>query len=634
MTLAGIELVYLVKDIGEKTSGYYASNIWGINRNSLLFKLHHPTKPDIMLMVSSIGMWITDKKIEPIEPNKMLRRLRSDLLRAKLTKIEQIGTERIAYFTFTNFEKEFTLIVEFFGDGNIILCNEERKILALLHSIDVRHRRLRVGLEYAPPPEDGVDVLNLTKESFRELFSTSGIGKTIGRGLGLPKKYVEEIIRLSGIDPKKPSNEVTNEEFEALYEIITSTLSKVTQGPHDPSVIIEDDVHDAYPIRFSDDNLNAKKVDSFNEGLDIVFTEEILEKGKSLFSSPADKKIESLEKTLTEQKNAINVVLEKSKTIAEVANLLFTMTSAGQHDIRNEMITNSLKEKNAEIISEKGVPYMKINESKIQIDPDSSLPTIASKLFDESKKQKGAVKSIEKLMKKTESKLEKTIEKGEIAKGAVGFKEVRKKSWFERYRWFYTSDEVLAVGGRDSSSNSAIIRKYLEKNDKVFHAEVHGSPFFLLKGEDEELLPLSLEEVAHATVCFSRAWQISAYGMSSFWVNPDQVKKGAPTGQSMAKGAFMINGTRNFIKVSSLKLAVGIFKQDEDYLLVCGPPEPIKKKCLCYAVIEPGGSTMSDVAKKIRAEFDKVNDNFKKIFLIDDYVRALPTGSSRVTETG
>jgi len=634
MTLAGIELVYLVKDIGEKTSGYYASNIWGINRNSLLFKLHHPTKPDIMLMVSSIGMWITDKKIETIEPNKMLRRLRSDLLRAKLTKIEQIGTERIAYFTFTNFEKELTLIVEFFGDGNIILCNEERKILALLHSIDVRHRQLRVGLEYTPPPEDGLDVLNLTKESFRQLFSTSGIGKTIGRGLGLPKKYVEEIIRLSGIDPKKPSNEVTDGEFEALYEIITSTLSKVTQGPHDPSVIIEDDVHDAYPIRFSDDNLNAKKVDSFNEGLDIVFTEEILEKGKSLFSSPADKKIESLEKTLTEQKNAINVVLEKSKTIAEVANLLFTMTSAGQHDIRNEMITNSLKEKNAEIISEKGVPYMKINESKIQIDPDSSLPTIASKLFDESKKQKGAVKSIEKLMKKTESKLEKTIEKGEIAKGAVGFKEVRKKSWFERYRWFYTSDEVLAVGGRDSSSNSAIIRKYLEKNDKVFHAEVHGSPFFLLKGEDEELLPLSLEEVAHATVCFSRAWQISAYGMSSFWVNPDQVKKGAPTGQSMAKGAFMINGTRNFIKVSSLKLAVGIFKQDEDYLLVCGPPEPIKKKCLCYAVIEPGGSTMSDVAKKIRAEFDKVNDNFKKIFLIDDYVRALPTGSSKVTETG
>ena len=634
MTLAGIELVYLVNDIGEKTSGYYASNIWGINRNSLLFKLHRPRERDIMLMVSSIGMWITDKKIEAIEPNKMLRRLRSDLLRAKLTKIEQIGTERIAYFTFTNFEKEFILIVEFFGDGNIILCNGEKKILALLHSIDVRHRQLRVGLDYIPPPEDGVDILNLTKESFRRLFSSSGIGKTIGRGLGLPKKYVEEIIRLSGIDPKKPSNEISETELDAVFDIITTTISKVTKGPHDPSVIIEDDIHDAYPIRFSDDNLNAKKVNSFNEGLDIVFTEEILEKGKSLFSSPADKKIESLEKTLTEQKNAINVVIERSKTIADVANLLFVMTSQGQSDIKEEGVTNSLKEKNAELINEKGISYMKINDSKIPIDLESSLPTIASKLFDESKKQKGAVKSIEKFMKKTEEKLEKTIEKGEIAKGSVGFSEIRKKSWYERYRWFFTSDEILAVGGRDSSSNSAIIRKHLEKNDKVFHAEINGSPFFLLKQEDEELRPLSLDETAHATVCFSRAWQTAAYGLSSYWVKPDQVKKGAPTGQSMAKGSFMIHGTRNFIKVSSLKLAVGIFKEDESYLLTCGPPEPIKKKCICYAVIEPGGSTISDVAKKIRAEFDKKDEKFKKLFLIDDYVRVLPTGSSKITETG
>ena len=98
-------------------------------------------------------------------------------------------------------------------------------------------------------------------------------------------------------------------------------------------------------------------------------SEEILEKGKSLLSSPADKKIESLETTLSEQKNAITVVIEKSKSIADVANLLFTMTSQGQHNVRDESIASSLKEKNAEIISEKGISYMKINESKIRVDP-------------------------------------------------------------------------------------------------------------------------------------------------------------------------------------------------------------------------------------------------------------------------
>jgi len=635
MTLAGIELAYLVKEIGEQVRGCYVSNIYGINRNSLLFKMRHPDKPDIMLMISSMGMWTTSKKIDPIEPNKLLRRLRNDLLRSKIEKIEQIGAERIAYLTFSNFDNRLVLIVEFFGEGNMLLCNYNKKILALMHSIDVRHRQLRVGLEYRPPPQDGLDIMELKKEEFRKILSTStSVGKIIGRGLGLPKKYVEEIIRLSSVDRMKPSNELLEDEFEAIFDVINTTISNVVDGKHDPAIITDADNSDVFPIRFSDDNTKAREVPSFNEGLDIIFTEQILQKGKSLYSEEAEKRIKELQNRLEEQKNAITVVQEKSKSIADVANLLFSMQSEGKSRIIELDVAQVLKNHNAELIKEKGISILKINDAKVKINLNSPLPSIASTLFDESKKQKGAITSIKKLIKKTEDQLEKTIEKGEIAKGSISFSDIRKKSWFERYRWFFTSDGILAVGGRDSSSNSALVRKHIEKDDKIFHAEINGSPFFILKDRNDVLMSLSLEETAQATVCFSRAWQTSAHGLNSFWVKPDQIKRAAPTGQSMGKGSFMIYGTRNFIKVSSLKLAIGIFKENEDYLMVCGPPEPIKKKCLCYAVIEPGGSTISDVAKKIRSEFDKTDEGFKKIFLTDDYVRALPTGSSKITETG
>tara|TARA_B100000929_G_scaffold103740_1_gene82120 strand:- start:3133 stop:5040 length:1908 start_codon:yes stop_codon:yes gene_type:complete len=635
MTLAGIELAYLVKEIGEQVQGCYVSNIYGINRNSLLFKMRHPDKPDIMLMISSMGMWTTNKKIDPIEPNKLLRRLRNDLLRSKIEKIEQIGAERIAYLTFSNFDNRLVLIVEFFGEGNMLLCNYNKKILALMHSIDVRHRQLRVGLEYRPPPQDGLDIMELKKEEFRKILSTStSVGKIIGRGLGLPKKYVEEIIRLSSVDRMKPSNELLEDEFEAIFDVINTTISNVVDGKHDPAIITDADNSDVFPIRFSDDNTKAREVPSFNEGLDIIFTEQILQKGKSLYSEEAEKRIKELQNRLEEQKNAITVVQEKSKSIADVANLLFSMQSEGKSRIIELDVAQVLKNHNAELIKEKGISILKINDAKVKINLNSPLPSIASTLFDESKKQKGAITSIKKLIKKTEDQLEKTIEKGEIAKGSISFSDIRKKSWFERYRWFFTSDGILAVGGRDSSSNSALVRKHIEKDDKIFHAEINGSPFFILKDRNDVLMSLSLEETAQATVCFSRAWQTSAHGLNSFWVKPDQIKRAAPTGQSMGKGSFMIYGTRNFIKVSSLKLAIGIFKENEDYLMVCGPPEPIKKKCLCYAVIEPGGSTISDVAKKIRSEFDKTDEGFKKIFLTDDYVRALPTGSSKITETG
>ena len=635
MTLAGIELAYLIKEIGEKTQGCYVSNIYGINRNSLLFKMRHPDKPDIMLMISSIGLWTTSKKIDPIEPNKLLRRLRSDLLRSKIEKIEQIGTERIAYLTFSNFDNRFVLIIEFFGEGNILLCNYNKKILALMHSIDVRHRQLRVGLEYKPPPQDGIDIIDLEKKEFKEaLITSTSIGKIIGRSLGLPKKYVEEIIRLSSIDRAKPSNEISEEEFEALFDVIKTTVSSVINGTHDPTIITDGEESDVFPIRFSDDNTKAREVSSFNEGLDIIFTEQILQKGKSLYSKEAEKRISELQNRLEEQKNAIRIVQEKSKNIADVANLLFSLQSEGKSKLSDPKVIEVMKNQDAELIKEKGISMVKINDAKVRIESDAPLPSIASVLFDESKKQKGAINSIEKLIKKTEDQLEKTIAKGEIAKGAVGFSDIRKKSWYERYRWFFTSDGMLAVGGRDGSSNSALVRKHMENDDKIFHAEINGSPFFILKDRSESLMPLSLEETAQATVCFSRAWQVSGHGLSSFWVKPDQIKKAAPTGQSMGKGSFMIYGTRNFIKVASLKLAVGILKEDENFLLVSGPVEPIKKNCLCYVIIEPGGSPISDVAKKIRAEFNKSDDKFQKLFVVDDYVRALPTGSSKITSTG
>ena len=47
-----------------------------------------------------------------------------------------------------------------------------------------------------------------------------------------------------------------------------------------------------------------------------------------------------------------------------------------------------------------------------------------------------------------------------------------------------------------------------------------------------------MNEIAHATVCFSRAWREGMYGVSAFWVHPDQVKKSAPSGEFLPKGSF------------------------------------------------------------------------------------------------
>ena len=630
MPLAGIELRYLINEINNRTQDYYLSNIYGINKNSLLFKFHHPEKTDILLMLSTSGIWITNVKIDQIEPNKLLRRLRDDLIRHRLTEIKQIGSERIAYLTFSYHDKEFVIVGEFFGEGNIILCNNEMKILALLHSINVRHRQLRVGSQYVTPPQSDLDIFNITAKDFEDIQSTSiPVAKWIGKTLGLPRKYVENITRLAKVESKKKGEEISNEELKRLFECTTQIVDSVVNGQHDPEIVRNEEI-DVNPISLVEET--SEKIPSFMDGLDTVFTEIILSKGKTVQSSSFDKKISELETRLDEQTKAVKIVTEKSANIAKVANSLFDALSRGIPTIDDPKITNLLKNNNSEIVKEKGITYLKVDDTKIKVNLNSSIPTISSALFNESKKQKAAISSLEKLIEKTKKELEKIIAKGENAKQKVSFSEVRKKNWFERYRWFYTADGILAIGGRDSSSNSAIIRKHLEKNDKVFHAEISGSPFFLLK-DDGTATPASLTQVAHATVCFSKIWKESMYGSNAYWVNPEQIKKGAPSGQFMAKGSFIIEGKRNFVKISTLKLCVAIIEHDGGYLLTCGPPN-LKDNCLCFAIIEPTGSEMVEVAKKIRLNFISSNEEIAKSFSVDDYVRVMPAGKSRMVESG
>jgi predicted ribosome quality control (RQC) complex YloA/Tae2 family protein len=370
------------------------------------------------------------------------------------------------------------------------------------------------------------------------------------------------------------------------------------------------------------------------EGLDNLFTEKLIEKGKEAQTSAVDKKIAELQNQLDEQNNAIVKVKEKSAKITDIAKRLQELVSQGISTIKDPKVTNLLKKNDSEIIQERGVWLLKIHDEKIKINLDSSIHTIASILFNEAKHQMAAISSIEKLKKKTEKNLAIQNKEVKIVEKSITYSEIRKKNWFERYRWFYTTDGILAIGGRDSSSNSAVIRKHLEKNDKVFHADINGSPFFVLKIGTKPVNPGSLREIAHATVCFSRAWREAVYGLNAYWVEPNQVKKAAPSGQFLAKGAFVIDGTRNFVNISTLKLAVGIVKQDTNFLITCGPPNAIIKNSLCYVVIEPTGSEMTDVAKKIKSEFLKINDEVAKNISLDDLVRVLPAGKSHVVDSG
>jgi hypothetical protein len=75
------------------------------------------------------------------------------------------------------------------------------------------------------------------------------------------------------------------------------------------------------------------------------------------------------------------------------------------------------------------------------------------------------------------------------------------------------------------------------------------------------------------------------------------------------------------------------------FTLVCGPIDAVKKSSLVYSVLLPGTMDPTNIAKKIKNEFVRVTSDhtdlldFIKTISIDDFVRTIPYGQSKISFT-
>jgi predicted ribosome quality control (RQC) complex YloA/Tae2 family protein len=650
MELSSIELRYLVNEIANRaTGGYYASSINAITKSSLLLKLHHPTQEDVMLVLSIRGIWITKLKFKPVEDNSLEGVAQRELERAKLESVEQAGSERIVSLKFRHPDNKVRIVVcEFFGDGNIVICDEGMQIVAILNPIEVRHRTLNVGLRYAYPPARGIDVFEVTLDqllSLRNQAKNLDVLRWIGRSISMPKKFVEEVAKRAGIEPGRQAAQLTDDEVGRAYATVKNLVNDVSTGRnYDPVIIMQSGKPmEALPIVTGEaTKLEIKKAASYMDAVDEVLSSEILDTSRSSKTIELDRQIAVLEHDLEEQNKAKKTVMQKSAAIRKLAGELMALSSQNPDD--DGKLHDVLAANSASIVKEKGVKYVEVAGEQVEMQP--SLAKVSSMLFARAKEMERGNASIEEARAKLLVQIEKLRSQTAAIHKKVLVRKQTSKEWYERYRWFVTTDGLMAIGGRDTSSNSALIRKHLTEHDIVFHAEVHGSPFFIVKNAaapvQEGKIEPSLQQVAQATVSFSRAWKDSLSSADAYWVLPEQVKKGAPTGQFLPKGSFVIEGKRSYLKGIEIRLAIGIAQLNGREVLVCGPEEAIKKRSMFYAVLLQGGMDPMNAAKKVKSEFVKaagddddssdIVESIKQISL-DDFVRALPTGQSRVSFT-
>jgi predicted ribosome quality control (RQC) complex YloA/Tae2 family protein len=258
---------------------------------------------------------------------------------------------------------------------------------------------------------------------------------------------------------------------------------------------------------------------------------------------------------------------------------------------------------------------------EIELDLKKSLEKNAEEYFNNSKKIKSKIEKAKNVIIQFKKKFEE-IEKKENKekefkkeKEREKKEEKTKKEWYENFRWFYSSEGFLCIGGRDATTNDIIIKKHTDKEDLVFHTELPGSPFFVIKSEGKNPGEETKNETAIATASYSKAWKLGMTFSEVFMVKPDQLSKDI----SLPKGSFMIKGKKTQF-TSVLEIAIGLLDSGK---VIGGPVESVKSQCKEFAVIKQGKEKASDLAKQIAKKLGIRNKQ-------DDIIRFIPSGTSNI----
>ena len=168
----------------------------------------------------------------------------------------------------------------------------------------------------------------------------------MGRTLGLPSRYVEEIFRNSQVSSKASCSDLSKNDLVSITDSAQQIIKSVVNGQHDAVIVGKESDRHVYPIRMHTDE-NIVPVASFEAGLDELFTMRILEYGKESVSEDMDNQISELENTIERQKKAVETVKNKSNEISNLASSLQTLIVRGINSLDDETVQSVLLSANA-----------------------------------------------------------------------------------------------------------------------------------------------------------------------------------------------------------------------------------------------------------------------------------------------
>jgi len=635
----------------------------------------------------------------PGRPPNFAKMLRNRLGGADFAGVSQYEFDRILVFEFERPDANTTIVAELFGQGNIAVLDEHGEVVQSLETVRLKSRTVAPGAQYEFP-DSRIDPLTVSYDAFeREMeASTTDVVRTLATQLNLGGLYAEEVCTRAGVDKELSIDAADESTFHEVYDALDDLASRVRAGDFDPRVYLDDDrVVDVTPFPLAEreaEELSEEVYDNFNDAVDDYFYRFDRSADESDDTEPTTSKpdfeseIAKQKRIIDQQQQAIEgfdeqADAERAKAEALYANydlvdeILTTIQNARSEGVSWDEIGETLQqgaeqgiaaaEAVVDVDGSTGTVTIDVGETRATIDATTGVEKNADELYKEAKrvedKKEGAKAAIENTREDLEAvKARREAWEAEDSDDGDGdseeaeaddeYDEVdwttrqsvpikRDEQWYERFRWFHTTDGFLVIGGRNADQNEELVKKYMSRGDKFLHAQAHGAPVTILKatGPSEAAKEIdfpesTLQQAATFAVSHSSVWKAGQYAGDVYMVDPDQVSKTPESGEFIEKGSFVIRGDRTYFDDTAVDLAVGI--QCEPQTRVVGGPTPaVETNAAAQLRLQPGKFAQNDMAKmcyrQLRERF--ADEGFVRKVASPDLIQEhLPAGGSELVD--
>ncbi len=594
------------------------------------------------------------------ESRRPIANLKNVLEGLKVVNVLNPRLDRISCIAFND---ESKLIIELIEPFNVIYVDGDDMIRWCLRPQSFRDRTIRVGLKYEMPPRQFLDVMSCSTDEYLASISFGeGFVRSAARALGVGSELVLEACRRAGISHVSTAEDCVN----VLHEV-RRLLNEALSCELSPRIYVNDEneLVSVTPIEFKIyESYRCIRFTRFNDAVDEYFYEIELreteckrvkeaegEKMKLLKTlEEIDRKVKEYEESAAKLRSKAEALLMNKYVIDELLDLARRCWSEYKDEF--ESVIRDVTYENVKIVGfnvKNKEVVIKVDEHIFSIPISAkSVGQLINDLFNKAKEYESkinrALKAREELLRRLRD-VEASIAESRLKlREEITVVEYGVREWFERFKWFITSNNVPVLAGKNAGQNEVLVKKYLRPWDLFFHADVPGASAVIarLRSSDTSLAERDLAEIATFAASNSRAWSIGVHSVDVYYVRGDQVSKQPPSGEYLGRGSFMIYGRRNWLRGTPLSLAIG-FRFDEvsssRYVVrvLASPVSAISRLAHAYVVIQPGSTSRHEVAKLIRREIESLVDHrFRRLVdkvRVESIVELVP-GGSIITDKG